>query len=181
MTQRLTASVILAGTLALSGCSGSGTGITTGSLFGSSQAAAVAAQPVETPSMRATQVAAVSARAAKCGYNFDPVRLKSGFMASEVAKGASADEAAKLDREYDTIRAKVVTAIAADPDFCSESKTKVIKADLTRHIAGDYSAPVDAKKAIDERLLANAPRSREVLNPDFLNDKYAPKTKRVEE
>jgi hypothetical protein len=158
----------------LAGCSGSGTGLTTGSLFGSS---AESAPAVETPSIRAAQVAAVSARAAKCGYNYDPVRLKSGFLAAEARAGAP--DAAKLEREYDTIRAKVASTIAADDDYCTDNRTREIKADLTRHMAGDYTPP--ASKKIDEKLLASGPRTREVLNPDFLNDKYAPKTKRVEE
>lgn len=168
--------------LALAACGGSSQGLTTGSLFGSKQADAVAAAaPVETPSMRAAQVGAVSARAAKCGYNFDPTRLKSNYLAAEMSQGASAQDMARIEREYDTIRAKVAAAIAADPDFCSDAKTAVIKADLTRHLAGDFSQPASQRRVIDERLLAAGPRQREVLNPDFMTDKYASKTKRVEQ
>jgi lipase chaperone LimK len=166
----------------LAGCGASTASLSTGSLFGSNQGAPAAqAAAVETPSIRAAQVGAVSARAAKCGYNFDPARLKSGFLASEMSNGASAQDMAKIEREYDTIRAKVAAAVAADPDFCSESKTRAIKADLTRHLAGDYSQSEERKKVIDERLLASGPRTREVLNPDFVQDKWASKTKRVEE
>ena len=131
--------------------------------------------------MRATQVAAVSARAAKCGYNFDPARLKSSYLAHEMGQGASAQDMAKIEREFDTIRVKTAAAIAADPEYCSEAKTRVIKADLTRHMAGDFSSPESNRKVVDERLLSSGPRTREVLNPDFLHDKYASKTKRVEE
>lgn len=166
--------------LVAAGCGASTASLTTGSLFGSKQAEAVAAAPVETPSMRAAQVGSVSARAAKCGYNFDPARLKSGFLASEMGKGASVEDMGKVEREYDTIRGKVAAAITADPDYCSDGKTKVIKADLTRHLGGDYSAP-EMKKKIDDSLLTSGPRTREVLNPDFVSDKWAPKTKRVEE
>lgn len=176
MKMRIETFALIAFTVLLAGCSGSGTGLTTGSLFGSSKEAAPSGI-VETPSMRAAQVAAVSARAAKCGYNYDPVRLKSGFLASEAQGGAQ--DVPKLDREYDTIRAKVAATIAADGDYCSENRTRDIKGDLTRHIAGDYTLP--ASKKIDERLLASGPRTREVLNPDFVNDKNAPKTKRVED
>ncbi len=177
---RILGLVVVAAHLGGCGGSGSGLGLTTGSLFGGGKAESVAAAtPVETPSMRAAQVAAVSARSAKCGYNYDPTRLKSGFLASEAQSGAAADMT-KLEREYDAIRAKVAATISADPDFCTDAKTQSIKADLTRHMAGDYSAPVN-KSAIDERLLASGPRTREVLNPEFLNDKYASKTKRVEE
>jgi|APDOM4702015191_1054821.scaffolds.fasta_scaffold53738_1 hypothetical protein len=167
--------------LAFAGCSGGTSSLSTGSLFGSKQADAVAAAPVETPSMRAAQVSAVSARAAKCGYNFDPARLRSGFLANEMNQGAAAQDLAKIEREYDTIRAKVASTIAADPDYCTDARTRQIKADLTRHLAGDYTSPESQKKLVDERLLASGPRARETLNPDFVNDKWASKTKRVEE
>jgi hypothetical protein len=181
MIQRFTQFAFLLTALFIAGCSGGTSGLSTGSLFGGKQADAVAAPVVETPSMRAAQVGAVSARAAKCGYNFDPARLKSGFLAAEMKQDASAQDMAKIEREFDTIRAKVAASITADPDFCTDAKTRAIKADLTRHLAGDYSTPADEKKkVIDERLLANGPRAREVLNPDFMQDKYAPKTKRVE-
>jgi len=88
---------------------------------------------------------------------------------------------AKIEREYDTIRAKVASTIAADPDYCTDARTRQIKADLTRHLAGDYTSPESQKKLVDERLLASGPRARETLNPDFVNDKWASKTKRVEE
>ncbi len=179
-----TAKILALGLLPIvvAGCGASTSSLTTGSLFGSKQAEAVAAAaPVETPSVRAAQVGSVSARAAKCGYNFDPARLKSGFLASEMSQGASAQDMGKIEREYDTIRAKVASTITADPDYCTDGKTRVIKADLTRHLAGDYSAPEMNKKKIDESLLASGPRTRETLNPDFVNDKWASKTKRVEE
>lgn len=172
--------VIAAGLL--TACSGGGGGLSTGSLFGSKQAATVAAAaPVETPGMRAAQVGAVSARATKCGYNFDAARLKSGFLGSEAQKGASPEDLGRIEKEFDTIRVKVSATIATEPDFCTEPRTRAIKADLMRHLAGDYAPPVDQRKIIDERLLAAAPRTREVINPDFMTDRSASKTKRVEE
>ena len=178
MISKFRFSIVGALPLALAACGANSSSLTTGSLFGSKPEAAPSAA-VETPSMRAAQVGAVSARAAKCGYNFDVARLKSNYLAHEMGQGASAQDMAKIERDYDTIRAKVAAAITADPDFCSDTKTREIKADLNRHLAGDFAAP--ASKKIDERLLASGPRQREVLNPDFMNDKYASKTKRVEE
>jgi hypothetical protein len=162
---------------ALGGCSaGSGSGgLTTGALFGSAQAESVAAA-VPDGSVRAAQVGAVSARAAKCGFNFDPASLRSSFLAAETA----ADPAAlgKVEREYDTIRSKVAAAIAKDHEFCSDSKSAEIKSDLTRHMAGDFS-PRQAK-VIDQALLkAAVPKERETINPDFLVDSRAKKTKSV--
>jgi hypothetical protein len=163
---------------ALGGCSGGG-GLTTGSLFGSSQASNVAAaQPVVTSSDRVVQVAAVSARAAKCGFNFDPTGLKTSFMTSEATLAADQAALDKTEHEYDTIRGKVATAISKEPDFCSDSKTREIKADLTRHLAGDFSPK--QVKVVDPSLLAAAgPKTRETINPEFLTDKQASKTKSV--
>ena len=172
--------VAVAAALVLGGCSGGG-GLTTGSLFGSSQATSVAAaQPVVTSSDRVVQVAAVSARAAKCGFNFDATALKTSFMTAEakLADGQAALD--KTEREFDTLRGKVATAISKEPDFCSDSKTRDIKADLTRHLAGDFT-PKQAKVADPALLAAAGPKAREVINPDFLTDKNASKTKRVEE
>jgi hypothetical protein len=163
---------------ALSGCSGGG-GLTTGSLFGSSEASKVAAaQPVVTASDRVVQVAAVSARAAKCGFNFDPGALKTSFMTAEATQAADQAALDKTEREYDTIRGKVATAISKEPDFCSDSKTRDIKAELTRHLAGDFS-PKRAKTADPSLLAAAGPRTRETINPEFLTDKQASKTKSV--
>lgn len=161
----------------LTACGASTSSLTTSSLFGGKSDDVAAAAAVETPGMRAAQVAAVSARAAKCGYNFDAAKLKSSFLSAEISQGAGAQDMGKIEREYDTIRSKVAATIAADPDFCTERKTREIKVDLTRHLAGDFSAP--ASKKIDEKLLASGPRARETLNPDFVNDPWASKTKKV--
>jgi hypothetical protein len=161
---------------ALGGCSGGG--LTTGSLFGSSQAGMVAAAQPADASARATQVGAVSARAAKCGFNFDPTALKTSFMNAEAAQAADQAALNKTEREYDTIRGKVATAISKEPDFCSDGKSREIKADLTRHLAGDFT-PKQVKVADPALLAAAGPKARETINPDFLIDKQASKTKSV--
>lgn len=163
--------------LAMAGCGASTSSLSTGSLFGKSEE--VVAPAVETPGMRAAQVGAVSARATKCGYNFDPARLKSSYLAYEMTQGAGAQDMGKIEREYDTIRGKVAAAVAADPDFCTDKKTREIKADLARHMAGDFSAP--GLRKVDERLLASGPRTREQLNPEMVFDQHAAKTKKIEE
>jgi hypothetical protein len=176
-----TTSIGLALASTVGGC-GSGGGLTTGSLFGSSQATNVAAAqpspPVITSSDRVVQVAAVSARAAKCGFNFDPTGLKTNFMTAEASQAVDQAALDKTEREYDTIRGKVATAISKEPNFCSDSKTREIKTDLTRHLAGDFSPK--QVKVVDPTLLSAAgPKTRETINPEFLTDKQASKTKSV--
>lgn len=119
--------------LALAGCSGS-SALTTGTLLGESKPAA----PVNDAPARAFQVGTVSARAVKCGFNFDPAKLKSNYIAYERQQPGTQD-VAKVERMYDVSFNAVAKAVAAEGEYCSEAKTKTIKADLGRHLAGDYT------------------------------------------
>ena len=181
---KLHAAALLLAALALTGCSG--TGITTGSLLGDGGAGAgatqAAAPPVATPTDRALQVSATSARAERCGFFFDPTRLRANFLATEAQSGLAGPDMQKVEREYDTIHAKLAAVIAADKSFCTDAKAREIKKDLTRHLAGDFSPSARQTAATGGFFedLQNAPRSREVINRDFLTDPEAKKTKRVE-
>jgi hypothetical protein len=128
--------MLVLGAAALAGCSGASS-ITTGSLIGGEQKAAPSA-PVNDPPMRAFQVGTVSARAIKCGFNFDPAKLKASYLAYERAQAGAADMA-KIEKIYDVSFNGVAKAVAGEADYCTEQKTKTIKADLARHLAGDYT------------------------------------------
>jgi hypothetical protein len=144
---------------ALAGCSSSGNGVSTASILGSAPTppaadAAVVAPvvPSSTPTSRAFQVGSVSARAQKCGYVFDEARLKSSYLANEMSRGTTPDQIAQIEKFYQVARNGVAKAAADEPAYCSEQKTKVIKADLNRLLAGDFEpppAPV-AKKEEDD-------------------------------
>jgi len=131
------------------GCS-SGSGLTTGSLFGgSTQTAAVAApQDNNTPTGRALHVGTVSARAVKCGYNFDAAAVKSNYLATEASSGLAIGDLTKVEQIYDTGYRGVMSAAAADPNYCSASRTAAIKTDLNKVLAADY-APAPVKVAND--------------------------------
>jgi hypothetical protein len=123
--------------VSLGGCGASLSNGTTGSLFGGS---AKAANPVDRnndPVERTMDVAATSARALKCGYNFDPAKLKSDFLTSQTA--ANPAGAAKLTQIYDASFSTVSKAVSANADYCSAERTKKIKFALNRHLAGDYT------------------------------------------
>ena len=134
---------------ALAGCSGA-SGLTTGSIFGSSEPPPKEA--INDPPMRAFQVGTVSARAIKCGFNFDPAKLKTNYLAYE--RQTAGVDMAKIERIYDVSFNGVAKAVAAETDYCSTEKTRTIKADLGRHLAGDYSASPMPKVAQDEGLLS---------------------------
>ena len=134
MLARLT--LLTAVAVAIAGCS-SGSGLTTGSTATVNPAGPVV--PKSDPSGRALQVGSVSARATRCGYNFDSAKLKTKFLASEAGLGSPPADIAKLDKIYDVSYNGVTKAVAEKGDYCSDNKTAKIKADLNRHLAGDFT------------------------------------------
>jgi hypothetical protein len=137
----------------LSGCS-SGGGVSTASILGNAPtppaagaapgttAVAIAPTgPTSTPTERAFQVGTVSARAAKCGYNFDAAKLKNAYLAHEASLGSTGENIAQVEKIYNVAYSGVTKASAEDPNYCSERKTETIKADLGRLLAGDFEPP----------------------------------------
>jgi hypothetical protein len=137
---------LLALLLALPGCGGP------------SSLTTAAVQPAPVPAndatARALQVGAVSARASRCGFHFDPTRLKAAFLADELRQGASADQLHRIEREYEFTRLTIAGKIAKDPDYCSEGTAALIKADLARHLAGDFTPTPPKAQAQDKGVLA---------------------------
>jgi hypothetical protein len=133
-----TLAALLATGAALAGCSGN-TGLTTSSVSGTAATTANAAPPAPTHDVtsRALQVGSTAARATKCGYNFDPVKLKANFLASE-GKINPAD-VAKAEQVYNVAYNGVMKGVAAKPNYCTDTKTAEIKEDLGRHLAGDFT------------------------------------------
>lgn len=135
---------ILGLTILLAGCSGSASSLTTGSLFGGGdtqtgeKADAASTPPAGDATSRAFQVGSVSARAVKCGYNFDPAALKAKFLATEASQGASPELIVRAEKIYDIAYNGVWKGVASQKNYCSPARTKQIQADLQRHLAGDY-------------------------------------------
>lgn len=157
--------LVIAATFSVSAC-GNGGGVTTGSLFGSSQPKPVTDERTE----RALEVAATSARASRCGYNFDPARLRTAYLAYETAQGGTPEQVAKAEKVYDFTRTSLVQKIAKEEDFCTEAKTKDIKASLTKNLAGDFSAT--PKKVVAEVPSGwfSAPLRNEPIDRDKIFD-----------
>lgn len=158
MTSKLRIGKCFAGlglALALAACSSASSGLTTGSLLPG------ASKPADPVADRALQVGATSARAAKCGYNFDPAKLRSSYLAYEAGQEGAA--AAKAEKLFDATRVSVGSKITDPSEYCSEDKTTEIKADLTRHLAGDFNP--SKKKA--QATLADALSAKETkpFNP----------------
>jgi hypothetical protein len=166
--------------VALAAC-GSGGGVSTASILGGGQASSPETKPAD-PVDRATQVGAVSARAEKCGFNFDPGQLRASYLAAETRDAAAPEALNKAERAYDYTYGAVKNAIANNDDFCTNAKVREIKTDLTRHLAGDFSPAAKKVAQGGSWLDTMAPpiNTREVLNPDWINDpKNEKRTKRV--
>ncbi len=123
----------------IAGC-GSGGGLSTGSLIGGPAPAAATPKPV-TASDRAVYVAANVARAQRCGFYFDPEQIKTNYIASEQQAGTAPDAMPRLIKEYDVTRQAVLAATANDAGYCTEGRTREVKATLTRQLAGDFNPP----------------------------------------
>jgi hypothetical protein len=149
---------IAAAALVLAGCSNAPLpSLTTGSLFGSkpdAQAASAApAAPVvrNDPTSRTLQVSRVAAKATRCGFYFDPVKLRSTFLAAEGAQGGTdAAELAKLEKVYGSSFNGTTKAVSADENYCTDTRTAHVKADLARHLAGDYAPGAPMKQQDDD-------------------------------
>lgn len=149
---------VLAGAVAtLAGC---GSQLSTASLTGEKKP--TTAQSVDgglavspnDPMAKPIQVAWTAARAQRCGFFFDQAKLRGSLIASEVAKGANADQVNKIERAYDYTRERVALQVGGNPDYCSTSMVAEIRQDLNRHLAGDFS--VNAKKVAEKSSVWDA-------------------------
>jgi hypothetical protein len=129
----------------LAGCGGSGAGLLTG-------ATAAAPDAPETlknddPQARPIAVAWTSARAQRCGFHFDPAKLRASYLAYEAGQSPP-DQLAKLEKTYDSTFKAIRARVGSDPEYCTDYKSADIKKDLTRHLAGDFKPdfPVPKKQ-----------------------------------
>ena len=129
-------------TFALGACSSGGSGISTASVLDGAPSGATGNTTGITnadPSARPVQVGWTAARAQRCGFAFDAAKLKANFLASEARNGALQPQLAASEKAYDQSYTTVLARIKDEPDFCTDKKTAVIKSDLQRHLAGDYT------------------------------------------
>ena len=170
----------------ITGCGGgsSGSGVSTASLLdgapskGSGEVGAIANTD---PNARPVQVAWTAARAQRCGFAFDAAKLKTNFMASEARGGALQPQLATTEKTYDQTFTTIASKIKGEAEYCGEKKTTVIKADLQRHLAGDFTPnlPQADKKVAGggffDGLISDAPPEK-FDDKNFWNDQAAKKS-----
>src|SRR5262245_17393492 len=113
----------------LAGCGGSGSGLLTGAT--AAPADAPGAPTPEDPMVRPFAVAWTSARAQRCGFNFDSAKLRDSYLAYE-ARESPPDQLAKAEKVYDLTFRSIRTTAGANPDYCTDTKSAAIKKDLVR-------------------------------------------------
>jgi hypothetical protein len=136
LAQALACALLLASTSLLAGCGGGASGLTTGA---TQPADAPTGITNEHPMARPIAVAWTSARARRCGFYFDPGKLRSSYLGYEAQHGAAGDQLAKVQSTYDSTFNTISQRISADADYCTDRKGADIKADLQRHLAGDFT------------------------------------------
>lgn len=90
---------------------------------------------------RPTRVAWTSARASRCGFVFDPARLRASYLAYEQSYGHSPKQMRKIQEAYDYALESVATTANKDPNYCTRQRVDETRADLNRYLAGDFRAP----------------------------------------
>jgi hypothetical protein len=138
--------LLLTGTVLHSGC-GSGTASLTTSSTSVLPPDAPIAVSNEDPMARPIAVAWTSARAKRCGFYFDPAKLRTTYLGYE-SRQAAGEQYAKIEKTYDATYKVTSEKISLEVDYCSDRKALEIKADLERYLAGDYTPNLPKPKAV---------------------------------
>ena len=131
LAQALACGLLLGATALSAGCGSGASGLTTGATL---PADAPSGINNEHPMARPISVAYTSARARRCGFYFDPGKLRSAYLAYEVParrcrRPAGQDpEQLRLHLRHD------LAAHRRGRRYCTDKKGVDIKADLQRHL-----------------------------------------------
>ncbi len=141
----MAASLLMAASVLYAGCGNSSTGLTTSGLFKGDTSSGVTN---DSPMARPISVAWTSARAQRCGFYFDPAKLRASYVGYETKQGAAGEQLAKIEKTYDQTFKVISDRVSADADYCSDKRSSEIKADLNRHLAGDFAPNLPKAKPV---------------------------------
>jgi hypothetical protein len=156
--------------IASSGCGNtSESGLTTSSILEGGSVAGGDAPAIhnEDPLARPIFVAWTSARAQRCGFYFDPAKLRTAYLAFE-KQGNTAEQLAKIEKTYDTTFKIISDKVAQESNYCTDRKSAEIKVNLQRHLAGDFAPNFPKPKAVAGNTLfdwGSPPSSNEPFDP----------------
>ena len=75
------------------------------------------------------------------------------ILYAEQRQGLQPAQLDSYGRAYDMTIAKVKANIRSPQDYCTERQSAAIKADLTRHLAGDYAPNFPADRQLAQKTL----------------------------
>jgi hypothetical protein len=133
--QPVACGVLLALSALHAGCGNSASGLTTGTAETSSEKGFSNDDPMARPA----HVGWIAARGKRCGFYFDPAKLKATYLGYEGKQGHPAAHMAKIEQTYETTFNSTLKTALADPDYCNERRATDIKAELSRHLGGDFT------------------------------------------
>ena len=67
--------------------------------------------------------------------------MRANYLAAEQQAGTPPELLQKVTREFDFTRQSVLASAAKDDTYCTEGRTREVKAALTRQLAGDFNPP----------------------------------------
>jgi hypothetical protein len=141
--------LLLAASALHAGCSNSSAGLSTGSTnLLPADAPSQTTISNDDPMARPVGVAWTAARAKRCAFFFDPAKLRANYLAYEAKQGAAGEQYNKIVSSYDATYRVTWEKVVAQTDYCSERKGLEIKADLERHLLGDYTPNLPKPKPI---------------------------------
>ena len=141
------ACLLLAGAVGLAACSSGASGLITGTTsLGAGDAPGGITN--ESPMARPIGVAMTSARARRCGFYFDPGKLRASYLAYE-ARQSNGELLAKSEKSYDSTFKVISERVADDPDYCTDQRGTEIKADLARYLQGDFNPNFPKAKVVE--------------------------------
>jgi hypothetical protein len=126
------------------GCSGIGSGVTTGST--DPLPARLAASGVSQPLTRSVEVATTAACGRAYGYSLDPARLRESYLSYENRQGASREQLRAVEQSYDTTYQQV--SGSGVQGSCSGRDAATVKADVQRYAAGYFGPRAPPPKEV---------------------------------
>lgn len=145
--QNLRLWLLLAAAAAVAACSSNAGGLITGSTQ-VVDTDAPGGITNESPLARPIGVAWTSARAKRCGFYFDPQKLRASYLAFE-SKQSNGEQFAKSEKTYDTTYQVISQNISADADYCTDKKSAEIKTELARYLKGDFAPNFPKPKVVE--------------------------------
>jgi hypothetical protein len=127
------------------GCSGAGSGVTTGTI--DAPAVNRPATGMNQPLARSVEVATTSACARAYGYSLDPARLRETYLSYENKQRASREQLRAIEQSYDATYQQIAGQ-SGQSSSCSGRDAATVKADVQRYASGNFAPRTPPPKEV---------------------------------